>query len=77
MEILKYLDSFLSQLDSYIAQSNGKITCQEIFQIQSEITERISKYTKSKANFTGFSEMLIYQSISYYFLNEIKNGKSK
>lgn len=77
MEILKYLDSFLIQLDSYIAQTNDKITCQEIFQIQSEITERISRYSKSKSNFTGFSEMLIYQSISYYFLNEIKNGEIK
>lgn len=77
MEILKYLDCFLSQLDSYIAQTNGKITCQEIFEIQSKITERISRYSMSKANFTGFSEMLIYQSISHYFINEIKNGNIK
>jgi hypothetical protein len=77
MKILNYLDSFLIQLDTYIAQTKGKMTCQEIFQIQNEITERISRYSKSKANFTGFSEMLIYQSISHFFKKEIKNGEIK
>lgn len=60
------MSDFLSEIDDAIVQKKETLTCHEIYETQERFKEVIGAFSSSKANFTGFTEMLIYRFLHHH-----------
>ncbi|WNB93413.1 hypothetical protein [Bacillus sp. NEB1478] len=58
--------SFIQEIDETIVSKKDTLTCHEIFETQERIKGLLGEFAQSKANFTGFTEMLVYRFLYHH-----------
>lgn len=72
---MNFVENFFDSIDNHLKEHIHHITCDDIAKIYFSFIDKIDSYSANTRDLTGLTEFIIFRSLYFIYINEIKKGK--